>query len=75
MEISEQMTRELAYQLWERAGRPDLRTEEFWFAAKAEFEIKDEKVKHEPGVRIRHSSDVRCETAADWGKRGRDPSF
>ncbi len=34
----EQMIPEDAYQLWDRAGRPNGRSDEFWFAAKAEFE-------------------------------------
>ena len=75
MNITEQMTREYAYQLWERAGKPDFHSEEFWFVAKAELELREEAGKQKAGARIRQSSDVRCETAADWGKRGRDPSF
>lgn len=75
MTITEPIIREYAYQLWERAGKPELRTEEFWFAAKTELELREEAAKQKGGARIRQSSDVRCETAADWGKRGRDPSF
>ena len=41
MQAMERMIRERAYQLWESAGRPDGRSEEFWLAAKAEFEPKE----------------------------------
>lgn len=34
----EQMIRERAYELWDRADRPDGRSDEFWFAACVEFE-------------------------------------
>ena len=86
MEGMERMIRERAYQLWEIAGRPEGRSEEFWLAAKAEFERKEATRERRLGVAeatrehrlrvpVRRSADVRCETAADWGKRGRDPSF
>ena len=38
MNENEQMIREQAYGLWDHAGRPDGRSDEFWFAARAEFE-------------------------------------
>ena len=38
----EQMIREQAYELWDHAGRPDGRSDEFWFAARAEFEREEE---------------------------------
>jgi Protein of unknown function (DUF2934) len=38
MNKNEQMIREKAYELWDHAGRPDGRTDEFWLAATAEFE-------------------------------------
>ncbi len=38
MNTNEQMIREQAYELWDHAGRPDGRSDEFWFAARAEFE-------------------------------------
>ena len=75
MNITEQMIREYAYQLWERGGKPELHTEEFWFAAKTELELSEEAAKQKVSARIHRLPDVRCETAADWGKRGRDPSF
>ena len=34
----EERIRELAYRLWEEAGRPDGRSLEFWFAAKYALE-------------------------------------
>ena len=42
MNTNEQMIREQAYVLWDHAGRPDGRSDEFWFAAKAEFEREEE---------------------------------
>ena len=38
----QRMVREYAYQLWDCAGRPEGRSEDFWFAAKAEFVPKEE---------------------------------
>ena len=32
------MIREHAYQLWDRSGKPEGRSDEFWFAAHALFE-------------------------------------
>ncbi len=43
MNTNEQMIREQAYELWDYAGRPDGRSDEFWFAARAEFERGEEK--------------------------------
>jgi hypothetical protein len=34
----EQRIRERAYELWRHAGRPEGRGDEFWFAARREFE-------------------------------------
>ena len=42
MNANEQMIREQAYELWDHAGRPDGRSDEFWFAARAEFERGEE---------------------------------
>ena len=36
----EKLVREKAYELWERAGRPDGRNDEFWHAAKQELETE-----------------------------------
>ena len=38
----EKMIRIRAYALWEHAGRPHGRSEEFWFLARAEFESEAE---------------------------------
>ena len=43
MNTNGQMIREQAYELWDHAGRPDGRSDEFWFAARAEFERGEEK--------------------------------
>ena len=37
----EKVIRERAYELWEHAGRPNGRSDEFWFATRAEFERKE----------------------------------
>jgi hypothetical protein len=42
MNMNKQMIREQAYELWDHAGRPDGRSDEFWFAARAEFEREEE---------------------------------
>ncbi len=36
--LVERMIRERAYQLWDRAGRPEGHSDEFWFTAHAAFE-------------------------------------
>ena len=41
MSAIEQMIRERAYELWDRADRPEGRSDEFWFAARAEFESEE----------------------------------
>ncbi|WP_247458743.1 DUF2934 domain-containing protein [Bradyrhizobium sp. 153] len=41
----EDNVRARAYKLWEEAGRPEARTEEFWY--EAERQLKEELVKHE----------------------------
>jgi hypothetical protein len=42
MNVVENVTRELAYDLWDHAGRPGCRSDEFWFAARFEFERREE---------------------------------
>ncbi len=42
MSSIEEMIRRRAYELWEHAGSPEGRTDEFWFAARVEFEGEDE---------------------------------
>jgi hypothetical protein len=75
VDVSEPMIREHAYRLWDCAGRPEGRSDDFWFAACAVFERKEETGQRKLGAALRRSGDVRCEAAADWGKRGRDPTF
>ena len=41
MDAIEKAVRERAYELWDHAGRPNGRSDEFWFAAKAELERKE----------------------------------
>jgi len=38
MTTLEEMIRKRAYELWEKAGMPQGRSDEFWFTARAEFE-------------------------------------
>jgi hypothetical protein len=38
MTTLEEMIRKRAHELWEKAGMPQGRSDEFWFAARAEFE-------------------------------------
>src|SRR5271157_3873330 len=71
----EKMTRDRAYELWEHAGRPSDRSDEFWFAARAEFERKGRtEAKQASGFVRRRVEPPRHESAADWGKRVRDPT-
>jgi hypothetical protein len=37
MSATEKVIRDRAYELWDLAGRPDGPSDEFWFAARAEF--------------------------------------
>jgi hypothetical protein len=38
MSARDEMIRKRAYELWEKAGMPQGQSDEFWFAARAEFE-------------------------------------
>ncbi|MBV8104993.1 MAG: DUF2934 domain-containing protein [Hyphomicrobiales bacterium] len=70
MSDMEEVTRKLAYEPWEQAGRPDGRSDEFWFAAKFESERREETGETQPGAPVRqHAEAVRHESAAYWGKR------
>jgi len=42
----------LAYELWEQAGRPDGRSDEFWFAARFASECREETGETQPGAPI-----------------------
>ena len=41
MSSIEEAIRSRAYELWEHAGRPEGRSEEFWHAARAELDVKE----------------------------------
>ncbi len=41
-DIEEQKIRERAFQLWDQAGQPDGREEEFWFLAERELAERGE---------------------------------
>jgi Protein of unknown function (DUF2934) len=70
MTASEEMIRHRAFELWDRAGRPHGRSDEFWFAAKADFERKERTGEGQLHVLVRRRAEpCRHETAADWGKR------
>jgi hypothetical protein len=70
MNAIEEAIRRRAYKLWDHASRPDGRSDEFWFAARAEFEreqgTREEKLGAPASRRV---EPPRHETAADWGKR------
>jgi len=69
----EKMIRDRAYELWEHAGRPSDRSDEFWFAARAEFERKGRtEAEQASGFVRRRVEPPRHESAADWGKRVRE---
>jgi hypothetical protein len=72
MNVVENVTRELAYDLWDHAGRPGCRSDEFWFAARFEFERREETGETQLGAPVRQRVETpRHESAADWGKRPR----
>ena len=48
-QITEQMIREAAYFLWEKAGRPDGMGEEFWLQAHVQFFGEPEVAKKSAG--------------------------
>jgi hypothetical protein len=52
MNMNEHMIREQAYELWDHAGRPDGRSDEFWFAARAEFEREEETGERNLGAHV-----------------------
>ena len=72
MSAIEEVIRKLAYELWEQAGRPEGRSDEFWFAARYEFERREETGETQVGAPVsRRVEAPRHELAADWGKRPR----
>ncbi len=63
----EKVIRELAYELWEHAGRPEGRSDEFWFAARFEFERREETGEAWGDSAVRRPVEPsRHESAADW---------
>ena len=72
MSAMEEVIRKQAYELWEQAGRPDGQSDEFWFAARFEFERRKEAGETQLGAPVRQRVETpRHESAADWGKRPR----
>jgi hypothetical protein len=70
MRYMETAIRKLAYELWEQAGRPVGRSDEFWFAARFESESRRQTGETQPGAPIRRRAETpRHESADDWGKR------
>jgi len=67
MSAMEKVIRELAYELWEQAGRPDGRSDDFWFAARYEFERREETGETQLGAPVRlRAEPSRHESAPDW---------
>jgi hypothetical protein len=52
MNENEQMIREQAYELWDHAGRPDGRSDEFWFTARAGFKREEETGEGNVGAHV-----------------------
>jgi hypothetical protein len=44
-QVEEQKIRERAHQLWEQAGRPEGKEQQFWL--EAERQLKEEQISHE----------------------------
>ena len=67
MSVMEKVVRELSYELWEQAGRPEGRRDEFWFAARYELERREEtgEMRVDEPVPL-HAHPPRCESGADW---------
>ena len=75
MSASERMIRELAYELWEHAGRPDGRSDEFWFAARFEFERREETGKTGESRDAAEARRVEAgRRGTSLGRGGADPS-
>lgn len=70
MDAIEKAVRERAYELWDLAGRPNGRSDEFWFAAKAELERKEGTGPRQLRAPVRLRPETpRHESAADWRVR------
>ena len=59
-------TEEVIYELWEQAGRPEGRSDEFWFAARYESERREETGETQLGAPVPRRELRRHESAADW---------
>ena len=69
MRDTERVIRELAYELWEQAGRPHGRPDDFWFAARFEIECREETGETQPRAPVgRRAEAPRRESAAGWGR-------
>ncbi len=67
MSAMEEVIRQIAYELWEQAGRPDGRSDEFWFAARYESERREETGETQLGAPVRRRAEPPChESAPDW---------
>ena len=73
MNENEPMIREQAYELWDHAGRPDGRSDEFWFAARAEFEREEETRQGNLSDMFPRMKPSRHEPSADKGEEGPNP--
>ena len=58
MSAMEEVIRKLAYELWEQAGRPDGRSDEFWFAARIELERREELGETQLGAPARRRAEA-----------------
>jgi hypothetical protein len=68
MRDTERVIRELAYKLWEQAGRPHGRPDDFWFAARFELECREE-MGEKLGAPVRRRAEApRHESVADLGE-------
>ncbi len=67
MRYMETGIRKLAYELWEQAGRPEGRSDEFWFAARHELQRREEtgETRVDEPVRLR-AHPPRYESSVDW---------
>jgi hypothetical protein len=45
MKVDQEKIRELAHKLWEQAGKPEGKEDQFWF--EAERQLAEERIRHE----------------------------
>lgn len=65
----ENAVRVLAYELWERAGRPKARDAEFWFAAEAR--LRETKAKPEGAIAVSLSRESKPDPVMEPAKTRR----